>query len=51
MDISNRYLIHIFRTVILLAAVVMIILGLLSGEYIDVKSKAIRICLECIGIG
>ncbi len=51
MDISNRYLIRTFRTIILLASVVMIILGLLSGEYIDVKSKAITICLECIGIG
>ena len=51
MGTSNRYLSRIFRIVIFYAAVIMIISGLLSGEYIDVKSKAIMICLECIGIG
>jgi hypothetical protein len=29
----------------------MIVLGILSGELTVILSKAIRICLECIGIG
>ncbi len=32
-------------------AIFMIILGVLSGEPRDVWSKAVRICMECIGIG
>ena len=34
-----------------LAGVAMIILGAARGEVRIVLSKAIRICLECIGIG
>ena len=28
-----------------------LILGLLQGGYTDTLQKAVRICLECIGIG
>lgn len=34
-----------------LAGVAGIVLGLLRGEGLVVLNKAIRICLECIGIG
>lgn len=36
---------------LLAAALVFIALGVLSGEYREVLGKAVRICLECIGIG
>lgn len=33
------------------ASLLLMILGLLSGEYGSVLEKAITICLDCIGIG
>ncbi len=36
---------------VLALAVIFIALGLLQREHIDVLQKAVRICLECIGIG
>lgn len=32
-------------------AAAMIVLGLLGQEHIEVLQKAVKICLECIGIG
>lgn len=32
-------------------SLLLIILGLISGEYWSVFEKAITICLDCIGIG
>lgn len=34
-----------------LLGTLMIVLGVLRGEHHTVLEKAIRICLECIGIG
>ena len=39
------------RIFFLILAAVLIIIGLLNKEYITVLNKAVRICLECIGIG
>ena len=39
------------RIVVLAAAAVFLAIGLLRGEFSDVLAKAMRICLECIGIG
>ncbi len=39
------------RTVILVSAVVLLILGIVQNGHLDVKNKAVRICYECIGIG
>ena len=39
------------RIVLLLAAAVMIVLGILNGSLKDVLLKAINICTECIGLG
>ncbi len=36
---------------LLIAAVVLLLLGIFQNGYTDVKNKAIRICYECIGIG
>lgn len=35
----------------LLLAAIFIATGLLNKQQIDVLNKAIRICLECVGIG
>lgn len=36
---------------LLLLAAIFLIGGLLLGQHTEVWNKAIRICLECIGIG
>lgn len=36
---------------VLAVSAVFIAAGILGGEYAEVLSKAVRICLECIGIG
>ena len=41
----------IIRFGILTAAIVFIGIGLLRQEQMEVLGKAVRICLECIGIG
>lgn len=38
-------------TLLLTASVIMIIAGVIMGQNQNVMSKAIRICLECVGIG
>ena len=48
---SSRHL-NIFISFSLIAiAAAFIIIGLMRGEQTEVLLKAIRICLECIGIG
>ncbi len=39
------------RILLIFVAVILIIVGVLSGEHLSVLQKSIRICLECIGIG
>jgi hypothetical protein len=36
---------------VILVAVAMVVFGIYRAEISDVFNKAIRICLECIGIG
>ena len=43
--------IWLLRAFLLVAAVVMIIVGVANGEARTVLQKAVNICLECIGIG
>ena len=38
-------------TTMLLSAIAMILLGIRLGEAETVLSKAIRLCMECVGIG
>ncbi len=39
------------QAVVLTAAVIFIIMGIFNGSALDVLTKAIKICSECIGLG
>ncbi len=39
------------RTVLLIAAIALIIAGIFNGSAGDVFSKAVKICSECVGLG
>ncbi len=41
----------IIKWALLVTAVTLVVIGLLTGAFDDVKARAIRICMECIGIG
>ncbi len=41
----------IFQYVLLFVALLLLTLGIVFKEHLDVFRKAITICLECIGIG
>jgi len=41
----------VIRCIILLAAILMLVLGLATGGVYDVLTKAVNICTECIGLG
>ena len=43
--------IRILQIALLSIGVLFIVIGLLRQEQLEVLMKAIRICLECIGIG
>lgn len=44
-------MVKIIRKGILVAAIILIIVGITRNDFQDVMYKAIRICYECIGIG
>ena len=46
--VRNRILL---RRILMAAAVVFIILGIMNGSMKDVLVKAIKICTECVGLG
>ena len=41
----------LIRAVLIITGAILITIGILGKEYIPVFNKAVRICLECIGIG
>ncbi len=43
--------VKIIRKGVLIAAIVLILIGLKQQGFNDIRNKAIRICYECIGIG
>ena len=50
MQVSSRHATSL-RAVLLAAAVVFLVLGVLNGSLRDVLLKAINICTECVGLG
>ena len=48
---SNYKKLTMVRAAFLFVAALFLALGILRGEHSEVLKKAIRICLECIGIG
>lgn len=41
----------LIRACVVALGIVLVVIGLIRGDYMDVMHKAIRICYECIGIG
>ena len=50
MERTNKIVI-VLRSILLVLAVVFIVIGFFGGDVRDVWSKAVMICMECIGIG
>ena len=42
---------QVYRLVLLIAAVVLVIVGIVGVGYTDVLTKAVNICRECVGLG
>lgn len=51
MTAPKQKLLRTARIAVILLALVFILLGAARGEHLEVLSKAVTICLECIGIG
>lgn len=49
--VDGGRLVRIARFAVLFAAVIFLVTGIVRKEYLDVFQKAVKICLECIGIG
>lgn len=43
--------VKVLRITVIAAGVILVGIGLWQGQYGAVLQKAVRICLECIGIG
>ena len=47
----TKPLIRALRIAVLLAGIVFIVFGLFRAEHREIMNKAVKVCLECIGIG
>lgn len=47
----SDYAVRKWQMILLAVSIVFIIVGIARGEQLTVFKKAVRICLECIGIG
>lgn len=50
-ETASEKKLNLSRSVILVAAVIFIVYGIITGGTVDVLTKAINICTECIGLG
>lgn len=50
MSLKQARAVHLLRVMVICAAFGFLILGISRGEAAVVLKKAIRICLECIGV-
>ena len=50
-DAEKTDLSKLFRVLLVAAALLLIVVGILSGGTADVLTKAINICTECVGLG
>lgn len=48
---KRRMPVLIIRFCVLIVSVSFILAGLIKKEHLEVMQKAVKICLECIGIG
>lgn len=48
---ENRKAVTVLRVAVAAAAVIMLILGITGGGIRDVMIKAVKICMECVGLG
>lgn len=48
---KNRWVQILIPALLFTAGVTMLVIGIVRGEAFSVFQKAVRICLECIGIG
>lgn len=51
MKVSENRTIDWVRYGVLFMSVIFIIAGIIKQEHLEVLQKAVKICLECIGIG
>ncbi|MCI8639307.1 MAG: hypothetical protein HFG41_09255 [Coprococcus sp.] len=51
MEKNKRMLVRFVRYGILTVSILFIVIGIMKQEYLEVLQKAVKICLECIGIG
>ncbi|WP_312353662.1 CD1871A family CXXC motif-containing protein [Aminipila sp.] len=42
---------NVIGSIVLALGILLIVIGVINGESAAVLQKAVRICLECIGIG
>ncbi|MCI9596592.1 MAG: hypothetical protein HFE75_04710 [Firmicutes bacterium] len=49
--IKKRHRLWTLRVCLLIVAALFIVLGVLRQEHWDVFQKAVKLCLECVGIG
>lgn len=51
MNNREKLSIYLIRYSLLVTSIIFIGIGLIKKQYLDVFGKAVKICLECIGIG
>ncbi len=48
---KRRFVINLIRVAAIVLGIAFVCIGILRDEHLEVLRKAVKICLECIGIG